>query len=195
VSPTRREWLREVQQAHFPTGQRIMRGTLLCLPMTTSGEVVVTDPEISEVTGLPVRTVSRHLSKAVEYGWLIRESRGGNGSRHRFRAAVPDINGVSQKWRTANTEEYATSGTRSTPQSTYSEAPGVRHLVANINKDRASVSEHVAVDQEREQRTGHDHSRVSPDRDEAKDSSDDEPTAHSPIAAISPTTIKHGRSA
>ncbi len=192
---SRRQWLRELQRGRFPTGQRIMRGTLLCLPMTTAGGIVATDTDIAWDTGLPRRTVSRHLAAAVDSGWLVKGSRGGTGGRVRFRAAVPTVEPVSQKWPTPVPSECATSGQTSEPETTHSRAIGVRHLVADINKTRASDSERVAVNDDRDRRTGHDHSRVSPDHDETKDGSDDELTAHSPIAAISPTTIKRRRSA
>src|SRR5437868_260249 len=88
---SRAQWLREVRRGQFPAGLRIARATLLLLPMTTEGIITATNEEMAELAGLPVRTLSRHLAKAVDAGWLERITRGGVGARSRYRAALPGV--------------------------------------------------------------------------------------------------------
>jgi len=59
-------------------------------------------------------------------------------------------------------------------------------MVACSIKTRASVSEHLALDQDRERRTDHDDSRAAPDHGETKSISEDEPPAQPAFAADSP---------
>lgn len=161
MSVTKRQWLRELQQSQLPAGQRIMRGTLMCLPVSPMGDVTGNDDDLSYATGLPRRTIARHLSKAVESGWLEKVARGGNGNRTRYRIAIPS--------EPLMTNECAINGIGSVPQSTHSGPSGVSHLVANINKESANVSEHKALDLQPPTNIDHNVTHAEPENDTTKD--------------------------
>jgi len=190
----RAQWRREVKRGEFPAGLRIARATLLLLPMTAEGIITATNEEMAEQTGLPVRTLSRHLAKAVDAGWLERITRGGIGARSRYRAAVP---GVRHDWPTPQSEsapdvtcseagKCATTGRTSAPESTHSRPERVRHLMAESIKDSANVSEHRALDQSRDRRPDHDGSRADVPAGEPKDGSDRQAPADPAAVADSP---------
>jgi hypothetical protein len=189
----RRQWLEQVRGRPFPAGQRILRGTLLALPMGSDGLITASDAVIAESTGMPVRTVARHLAKAVECGWLQRGvQRSGNGNRQRFLASIPTpqyaISGRTStpELATNTPDQYAIDGVTSTPQSTYSQPTAVRHLVANINKE-SEQGEHMALDQDREQRDNHDDSRDNRNDQQTEQRADEQATleprsdTHSPL--------------
>lgn len=83
-------WRAEVA-TRFPPELRWLRGTLLCLVevMQPDGTLDVTGDRMAEVTGLPPRTLERHLARAVAECWLIHLARGGNGRPASYAAAVP----------------------------------------------------------------------------------------------------------
>jgi hypothetical protein len=149
---TRADWAKAVRSAKFPAGLRVIRGTLLCLApmMTTDGILAVRAEKLSDETGLYPRTLRYHLARAVETGWLEHEVRGGNGRGSRYRAADPSCRQeVAHKERelsaTHSPQHAEVAGNLLVPNS----AEVVGNLVAYSIKTTASVSEHVAVDQQR----------------------------------------------
>lgn len=88
----RLRWRQAVASDAFPRSERVVRGTLLCLVdlMSPTGDLHEWRDDIASATGLPPRTLNRHLQRALELGWLVREKEGGNGRRSLYRAVVPD---------------------------------------------------------------------------------------------------------
>jgi hypothetical protein len=153
-------WRKAVSEQRFPVGMRPVKATLLALPMTPDGRIVVWRDALVELVGLPDRTLNRHLARAVKAGWLVRDVRGGNGRRSVYTAAIPDelsaINGA-QLGKLSATGSYTTRG---------SCLP--RGGALNRKIPSASVSEHVALDRNRERRDDHDGTRDHHQRDERR---------------------------
>ena len=215
----RSEWQAAVRSDHFPAGLRVVRGTLLLLVplMRATGEVVRSEDEMLDATGLPRRTLQRHLARAVEAGWLTFRVRGGNGRAARYDAAIPDScvpqvadnyeklcatsyaqlpdscappgGGLNKNYANAsellalntdrerrNDHERQSGVERASAQQPEehehrgaNSAPPTQHKEPEPHREEqqsASASEHVAVEPDRERRTDHDDSRVSPKRDE-----------------------------
>jgi len=146
----RLRWAQAIKSDSFPQTERVIRGTLLCLadPMTPTGEMRVWRDQMVGATGLPPRTLDRHLQRAVDAGWLIRETPAGRKRQSVYRTAVPTDgpdSSVCHSWRTE--DEFCAPSTR------IHNASSVRHLVANSIKKSASVSELQAVDDQRGRRT------------------------------------------
>ncbi len=87
----RLRWRQAVASDAFPRSERVVRGTLLCLVdlMAPTGELSVYREQIVATTGLPARTVDRHLARAVAAGWLRHEQHGGQGRRSLYVAQIP----------------------------------------------------------------------------------------------------------
>lgn len=168
-------WRQAVASSAFPATERAIRGTLLCLVdlMTSTGELMVWRDELIDVTGLPARTIDRHLARAVAAGWLTHETQGGKRRRAVYRATIPgdpDDRSVRHS-RRAERQFCAPSTRRPTPQ--FCAPPSGAH-----QEESTSVSEHGAVDDHRDRRTDHDGSRVSRLHVvRSKDGSNDEMTA------------------
>lgn len=93
VTTNRRQWLRAVKSADFPRELRAIRATLLTVAdvMTADGTLSTARDRLVERTGLPARTVDRHLARAVAGGWLAHTRRGCLGRLPEYRATVPDL--------------------------------------------------------------------------------------------------------
>ncbi len=172
---TRRQWIAAVRGPDYPTKMRVVRATLLCLPVTVDGRITVTDDEIAVATGLPRRTVQWHLWKAAEARWITRTDvkRGGNGRRCRFVVSIP----VRQNLRTPT----ATSA----QCNRHSDDAGVRNLVAHLNKKSANAREHEAVNDTRDGDDPGRTLRVVPD-DEHQERSEGCSPITVALAALSP---------
>ncbi len=145
----RLRWAQAIKSDTFPQCERVIRGTLLCLVdlMTPTGELRVWREEMIQATGLPARTLDRHLQRAVDAGWLIRETPAGKKRQSVYVTTIPSDGpdgSVRQEWRTD--EEFCAPSTR------IQNSSSVRHLVANSIKKSASDSERVAVDDQRGRR-------------------------------------------
>jgi hypothetical protein len=182
MTSDRGRWVRAVKSADFPRDLRSIRATLLCLVdvMSAEGVLSASRDRLADVTGLPVRTLNRHLGRAVEAGWLVHVVHGGNGRRSRYMAVIP--NESCGPLSAYNDEEL---------RATYSSAtlPELRANWWPTHIDRASVGEHVAVDNYRHRRLDHDGSRVSPEHCETKDGIEGQIPSNSPLAAISPARL------
>jgi hypothetical protein len=135
----RDRWRREVSRAPFPAGARQVKGTLLALVplMTTDGRLARWQSELIDATGLPGRTLRRHLELAVTHGWLAPVTRGGNGRSAVYDGTVPgQVVGHTRP----TTPESCRPPTR--PQ--LGEVVG--RLVADSNKECERRRERVAVD-------------------------------------------------
>ncbi len=151
----RLRWQQAVASDAFPRSERVVRGTLLCLVglMTSTGELHEWRDEIASATGLPTRTLNRHLQRAVDLGWLVRETQGGNGRRSLYQAAIP-----GDSWGPKVAHNFPSS-----EPPTRTQLPGVvGHLVAQSIKKSANDSERVAVDSQRGRRRANQGDRVSP---------------------------------
>ncbi len=80
---SRRQWVAAVKAAQVPASLRPMKATLLSLAdlITADGELSRWREEMTKATGLPSRTLNRHLQRAVEDRWLIRTMPGGKRRR------------------------------------------------------------------------------------------------------------------
>lgn len=98
VTMNRHQWLRAVKSAEFPRELRPIRGTLLTLAdgMTADGTLSTARDKLVKLTGLPARTVDRHLARAVTGGWLAHTRRGCLGRLPEYRATVPDLHDDSE---------------------------------------------------------------------------------------------------
>ena len=162
----RLRWRQAITSDAFPKSERVVRGTLLCLVdlMTPTGELKVWRDQMVEATGLPARTVDRHLQRAVEAGWLKRETPAGKRRMAVYQAAIPTEgpdSSVRHSWRAE--EEFCAPSTR------VQNSSSVRHLVAKSIRQSTRVSEYGAVDEHRSARSDHDGPRVSPPEASAKD--------------------------
>jgi hypothetical protein len=93
VTMNRHQWLRAVKSADFPRELRPIRATLLTLAdvMTADGTLSTARDKLIEQTGLPARTVDRHLARAVAGGWLAHTRRACLGRLSEYHATVPDL--------------------------------------------------------------------------------------------------------
>lgn len=87
----KQSWRRAVKSPRFPRDQRAIRATLLILSdlMAADGSLQRWREELAEATGLPERTVNRHLARAVAAGWLTHVAHGGHGRRGTYQASLP----------------------------------------------------------------------------------------------------------
>lgn len=128
----------------------MIRGTLLALAeaMQPDGALSAGRIDLADVTGLPPRTLNRHLAQAVAAGWLAHERRGQKHVLPVYRATVP---------------QQATDG----PLRPSLSGPSTRVLRpvlsgppgGPLHIESASVSEHVALDQQHDRRAAHNGSR------------------------------------
>jgi hypothetical protein len=133
---TRKQWLAAVRGPSFPRDLRTVRGTLLLIAplMTTDGEMNVWREKLRIETGLPLRTVTRHLHRAVDAGYLEHDIHGGHGRPGKYLASVPSCAPkVARNYPELRATEY--------PQLTESCGPSG----GPINKRSANGSEHGAV--------------------------------------------------
>jgi hypothetical protein len=143
VTP-RLRWQQALKAAPFSASQRTVKATLLTLVdlMAVTGELEVWREEMVQATGLPPRTLDRHLHRAVEDGWLVRAVPGGHGRRSLYRAVIPASCAPS----VAHNVGSCAPPTRTQPPAV------VRHPAANSREKSANVSERVAVDPDRGRR-------------------------------------------
>lgn len=114
--------------------------------MGPTGELSVYRDEIVKATGLPPRTVDRHLARAVEAGWLRHEQHGGQGRRSLYVAQIPCDSAPE-------VARYSAPGRGNSAPSTRWLSPGdSAPLNGALNKESASVSERVAVHDQRGRR-------------------------------------------
>ncbi|GAB3349963.1 hypothetical protein [Modestobacter lapidis] len=176
----RLKWRQAVTSDAFPKSERVVRGTLLCLVelMTPTGELKAWRDQMVEATGLPPRTVDRHLQRAVEAGWLTRETPAGKRRMAVYLATIPTDgpgSSVRHSWRAD--EEFCAPSTR------VQNSSSVRHLVAHFNKEQSThVSEYLAVDEHRGTRGAHDGACVSPPKGSAKSGSNGAEWLPTPVA-------------
>jgi hypothetical protein len=83
-----------------------LRGNAYDVCLDADGTLRVGRERMAESTGIPARTLDRHLRDAVALGWLMRERRGQKGVVAVYRAAVPDT--------TQHATQHATSGVLNT---------------------------------------------------------------------------------
>lgn len=153
----RLRWRQAIASDTFPRSERVVRGTLLCLVelMAPTGELSVYREQIVAATGLPVRTVDRHLARAVAAGWLRHEQHGGQGRRSLYVAQIPGDS-------VPKVARYSGDGTGDSAPLTRGLSPGdSAPLSGALNKESANDSERVAVDDERGRRRAHVGSGVS----------------------------------
>lgn len=145
----RLRWRQAVTSDAFPRSERVVRGTLLCLVelMSSTGELSVLRDDIAAVTGLPPRTVDRHLARAVEAGWLIHERHGSRGRRSLYLAHIPgDVS-------TPEVARYSTGYKGDSAPSTRGLTRGDSAPTSGaLNKKSANDSERVAVHSQRGRR-------------------------------------------
>lgn len=138
-------WRRVLKSSAFPRELRAVLATLLMLSdvMAPDGTLIIRRQKMIDATGLPARTVIRHLARAVDGGWLIHEVHGGNGRAGTYLAAFP----------TKSCEPHLACNSGSCePSSTHNSAEVASHLVALSIRDSANASEHGALDSYRERR-------------------------------------------
>jgi hypothetical protein len=169
----RLRWRQAVASNAFPSAERVIKGTLLALVelMAATGELHEWRDDIAAATGLPVRTLNRHLERAVELGWLVREIPGGNGRRSLYRAVIPGA---------SSAPEVAHNSGSSGPSTRTQLSEVVGHLVAHSIKKSANESERVAVDDQRGRRTSPAVARVSPPETSGKSGSNGNPWLATP---------------
>lgn len=177
----------------WPSTCRVVRGTLLALAAEMRPDGVVRSlprDVLAARVGLPVRTLNRHLARAVEMGWLAHR-RGQKYVPAEYRAAIPAVSGC-HAWPAEKPSQDATRSSAEKPSQDATWWPA--HI------DRASVSEHVALDKNRERRDDHDGTGAARDREETKSSADvkSQTTAPTPVpvaaavVAVEPAPYESG---
>ena len=138
-------WRQAVKRATWTSYERVFRSSALELADAADTQGTICRPRdvLAQRLGLPVRTFDYHLRWLIERGWLERGPRALNrGSVRRptvYRLTFPDR---------FDSQPVANGKAVSTRKSQRMETPlSTRNMVANVNRDRASVSEHVAVDE------------------------------------------------
>lgn len=147
---TRREWGAAVRRWQAPRDLRPVKATLLSLEMcmTTTGSIERKQDGLLAVTGLPRRTLERHLAKAITVGWLTVSRTPHRGSWiSRYDMALPAVDGGKCHG------DYPPSTTAS-PRLDLPPSDG------GLIRDSASGSEHHALEQNRERRHDHDEHRA-----------------------------------
>lgn len=140
----RLRWRQAVVAHAFPASQRPVKSTLLVLAdlMSPTGDLHLWRDQLVGATGLPVRTLNRHLQRAVEDGWLTRETFGGHGRRSLYRTAIPESCGPSVARNPGSCE----------PSTRTQLVEVVGQPVAHSREESASDSERVALDRHRGRR-------------------------------------------
>ena len=142
----RMTWRRAIASTPFPVGLRPVKATLLALPVDVDGGLTGWRDEIAAEVGLPIRTLDRHLARAVDAGWLRHVTHGGHGRRSTYTVQIPD-DVARQQWQA--TDRVARHVVRAT-------TPSCAPRGGGLNKEHsANVSEHVAVDLHRQRRGDH----------------------------------------
>lgn len=178
----RLRWQKALRSTEFPAGLRVVRGTLLALldEVTPDGELCAWRDQLAVAAGLPSRTLDRHLQRAVDAGWLVRKVSGGNGRRAVYRTAIPSklcaTNGA-QVAKLCATYSCATPGSCAPPG-------------GELNKESASDSERVALDDHRGRRRTHDGESVSPLEHSGKYGSNGDPWQPTPVECPSSDSTK-----
>ncbi len=93
VVVSRARWVQIVKRFPLPASRRVMRSTLLQLAdlmVPSTGELSRWWDEMEGATGLPRRTLERHIGWAVEYRLLVHTVRGGHGRKGGYAAADPE---------------------------------------------------------------------------------------------------------
>ena len=177
----RNEWRKAMMTDAFPQSERVIRGTLLCLVelMKSDGTLSVWRDQAEAVTGLPARTLDRHLARAVAAGWLVHEVQGGKRRKAIYSAAIPD--GSVRHSRRTEAKFCAPSTRMPTPE--FCAPPSGAH-----QRDRANDSERLAVNDHRGPRTTPDGSRAQRDHLHAVGSIDQAP---SPIGRRINAAVRH----
>jgi len=178
VSTTRRDWEKAIRtDTRWPSGSRVVRGTLLALAAEMRPDGVVRHlprDVLAARVGLPRRTLERHLARAVDLGWLAHR----RGQKYRpaeYRTATP-ARSAGQKWRAENPSQHATHSCAENPSQ---HATWWRTHIEESERMR----EHDALDEDREPRTGHDETRAEPDPDDTSGSNEKRPCTRLPVDA------------
>lgn len=172
----RAQWRAAVSAAPFSTGMRPVKATLLSLPIDVDGTLTAWREQIAETTGLPLRTIDRHLARACDAGWLRHDAHGGHGRRARYNVQLPS-EVARHVWQT-NTR-VARHVVRATTSSC---APRGGELLKNY----ANVSEHVAVNERRRDVDHERKLRVLPDDEEDQERAEGRAPAVIRLADIPP---------
>lgn len=153
-----RAWRQAVKRADWGTYERVFRATALDLADVAKpdGTIQKAREDLAEHVGLAPRTFDYHLRWLKEHGWIELSQRAVNRGDDRrlttYRLCMPG--GLdSQPLANENGAEVGFDSqavANETPVSTRNpqrmETPvSTRKMVANVIRDRASVSEHVAV--------------------------------------------------
>jgi hypothetical protein len=155
---SKKSWRKSVNSRSFPRELRSIRYTLITLAdrMSPEGVLAAWIDQIEAHSGLPRRTVERHLARAVEAGWLIHIVRGGNSRKGVYQASFPttasppslaDYSGL------LDAPTAATSGPKGADDSLELSAIRYGQPVTSspphsggVNRDSASGSEHLALE-------------------------------------------------
>lgn len=152
--PVRRvPWRDAVASAAFPAEMRVVRGTLLCLArlMTPDGTLDKSRAQMTDAAGLPPRTLDRHLARAVSAGWLEHVQSGGHNHNGKYGAALPEPD-LCAPLLARNLDLCAPLARMQ--RHDLCAPPG-----GELINSRASDSEHVAVNNNRDRRDDHHGSR------------------------------------
>ena len=172
VTP-RLRWSRALAAAAVPASLRPMKAGLLSLVplMSPEGELHAWRKEMTTATGLPVRTLTRQLQRAVEGGWLVRDIPGGHGRRSLYRATIPG----------ESCEPSVAHNCTSCGPSARTQLPEVvGHLAAHSIRQSTRVSKYGALDDQRGRRSDRDGARVSPPEHSGKSSSNGDESLPTP---------------
>lgn len=150
---TKARWRHAVEVKWLAAYSRPTKSTLLsvCHLMDRDGTLLASRQEIHDATGIPLRTIDRHLANACELGWLTRTSNGHRGACAVYQAALPTEAIVTdlteaRKARHSRASNGAQSGRESAPHTRRNPRAESAPVGGELNKDYAKRSERVAVD-------------------------------------------------
>ena len=180
-STQRQRWARAIKSPAFPAHLRSIKGTLLSLVDVASaaGELHVWRGQLVAATGLPPRTLNRHLSRAVEAGWLAHPDHGGRGRRSRYLLIIPPDS--APEVARYSVSERGDSGPLTRLLSPADSGPPGGPL----NKDSASDSERGALNDQRGRRDDHDDSRADDGHRPNSQAGSDEEQPMNPVTSSS----------
>ena len=140
----RAAWARTIERDGPGPQLRSIKATMLVLSkrMAADGQLARWMDDLLAYTGLPRRTLERHLARAVASGWLVHVVRGGKNRKAVYQAAHPSPPEVADRPVSSTPISRSAQSAKEYGQSRVVSPPSD----GGVNKDSASISEHLALD-------------------------------------------------
>ena len=171
------DWRRLVKSS-YPRELRSTKATMLLLAelMSADGTLAAWRGQMADAAGLPLRSLDRHIARAVRGAWLRHEMHGGKRRRAVYSATIPEqfcAPQMADRTSVLRATQYAQNPQFCAPPS------------GELNKDTHERSEYVALDRTRGRRDDHGEIRVTA-KDERQERADEGVTRDPSAAVASP---------